>query len=367
MSRPAISARAWVLLSTIVGCTGTQSNPTGVRLPDGDLLVHDTEGVQGIIELESGLLVYTEAYSYTVTFSSPSLADSRVFGGRGHGPGEFPTRPEGLVSLGGDTVGVPYQAGRYLARFTPDGFVDAVPLPIGPGSLGYTLRSDNQGWLYILREGSVFTNGKWLSKPDLEAPTTVYRFRVSAAIPESVWAVGAAPMIRVEDRDRNLVSTVVKPFAPWTYFDVSPEGEFWAAASDSQRVGFRRLDGTEVWGESWGISKIAVPARARREATRNRIHPDVELTVAEFIPSALAAIADRKSRLWVQVYDGGSGYTPFIVFDTLGNKIAHVNLPARAKVIGFGTYNLYYTLTSEDGTENLFRVPDFASALSGEF
>lgn len=359
--RPIPFAAVAVLLTTQEPAARSPGNPTA-RF-DGDVTA-----ISGVFELPDGRLLlsdFREPALYLVDLRTHS--SSRI-SRPGSGPNEY-QQPGGIYLGTGDTVLVLDRQQARVLLVTPNGRVAGMRSVAVQGTSGSSdldvdrTRLDAVGTPHFLDPNSAF--GIRRGRPVDSVP--LWRFDPVRQRADTV-AQLRQPETRIISAEGNVVRSQRVLFSPADGWAVAPDGRVAVIRSEPYRIEWITRDGRVVRGPE--IDYVPVPvSRADRDAVTGQgggragvgapggvpkgsltgVAPIFADTKPAFDPDDI--IVAPNGYLWVgRTMPATAATVVYDVFDARGERIDRIALPARSRVVGFGTGAVY---VSERDAEDL--------------
>ena len=338
------------------------SRISGIReLPGGDLLVADQ----------------TEKAIYRVNFDTGSY---EMIGRNGAGPGEYEL-PLAILGLPGENSLVVDMANMRLAVMEPSGrIIETYPM-MRDGSFLMPTHADANGSVYWRSTSVVFGAGGVRSAPSNSA--SLLRWTLGKSTFDTVATLAIPPRnatsgIRISGGSISGMPAP-RPFRPSDAFAVATDGRVGIARSEPYHVEWIGIDGSVVAGpevayeplristsdkEEWAerrslqtMSMVMIGGSGGGGVTRTLPRPNLdEVEFPEYFPAFSEASVSYEGELWVQRYQSYSAPGPlYDVFDSSGELVRRVRLPAGRTLVGFGPHALYAQVQDEDDLQWLER------------
>ena len=331
--------------------------------------------VAGLRELQDGRLLIADRAAKTLWLVDVARGTQQRVGREGSGPGEYQL-PAALVPLPGDTTLLVDPLQQRLLQILPSGAVGVqLQLPESIGLLSGVKGTDRMGRLYAsgspLRFGPTAAGA--MPAPGLRADTIpILRWaRTGTSLDTVAMVQGALRDLRINRTGGNMsVMMRQQPYSAQDDWHVAPDGRVAVVRHQPYRVEW--IGATTVVGPAvaWQPVKVTqadkdlIEAAQRNPANRLSVSRGGPPPAGVRPPSAPAgattypatkppfvertAIASPKGELWVQRSVASGAPTVYDVFDGQAKLVRQVQLPARARVVGFGAAGVYIARMDED-------------------
>jgi sugar lactone lactonase YvrE len=332
---------------------GDLSSISGVReLPDGRLLLSDfREPALHLVDLRTG-------------------ASTRI-GREGTGPNEY-QQPGGIYPGRGDTSLVLDRSQWRVLLVTGVGRIAGMRSVALQGTTGSSSadvdrqRLDASGSAYFVDPGSMFARLRGAGSSDSAA---LWRFDAERQRADTL-----VMLRQQESRVLSAVGNVVRSqgvlFSPADGWGVSPAGRVAVVRAVPYRVDWIERNGRITMGPVTPFTVLKVTDEDRQAvANRNRQGVGIGTSGGGRVssPSGTALFADTKppfspddiivspdGNVWVgRLLPANAPRVVYDVFDGSGVRIDRVELPARSRVVGFGTRAVYVNERDADDLPHL--------------
>jgi hypothetical protein len=323
--------------------------------------------ISTIRELRDGRVLLVDERERTLNLIDFASGVVKQVGREGAGPGEYAT-PGRLVALPGDTSLLhDPRNGRYLL-IKPDGtpgetyrLGNAALVSLGArGSIPRT--SDANGALYF--EGSPFTRGGATIKALDSVPLVRYH-RQSARLDTVTWLHVAAQNVQVRpgaDAGGVSISVGVQAYQSRDDWAALPDGSVAVARVRDYHIDWYSPSGARSSGPAMRITPVRVTEKEkaawraeRRARATTRTAGSIPVNIQEpDWPSVLPpfvyfqTFAHAPGEMWVLRSHRAEDPPMYDVFAAPGALRMRITLPARTRLLGFGSGALYLVRTDED-------------------
>ncbi|HKS05941.1 MAG TPA: hypothetical protein VJR92_06475 [Gemmatimonadaceae bacterium] len=370
-------------IATLLGTTTAAAQTIPARtLTKPEAEANETfTGIDAVHEFKDGRVLVVDAVDRSVHLIDLATGQARKIGRRGSGPGEH-MWPFGIVTLGGDSVGIADGGNHRILVMQPDGRLTSTFLLQFPGA---DLReaedvwlggSDSRGRLYAV--GPEFTRRRgqaslladslpilrWTpgtTKSDTLAWFRPQKFIVSSSTrggrpsidyrrdefaPLDQWAVAADGMVVVAKPDPYHMAWIdasgVRRSSP--PIPVTPQ-----SFTEAHKREWREAQKGFTTAEGDGGPPVTVPKRDPRAPD-----PQWPAVLPPFLAKSLHVAPD--GNLWLRRTGPVSAPPTYDVINRQGRVVYQAVLPKQSRVVGFGAGGaVYVAFKDEDDVEHLQR------------
>lgn len=373
MRRLDIVARATcaVTLALPLGLQGQE--PRSVGKPDAELTTPFTR-ISTLRELKDGRLLMVDERERSLNLVDFKSGTATPIGREGAGPGEY-AYPGRLLALPGDSSVLHDPGnGRYLI-IKPDGtpgetFRLAEPAFRSLGARGSIPRAtDARGSIYF--EGPSLTRGRATAPAALDSVPLVRYDRRTANLDTVAWVQLARGNVQVRPGQGGGVSISVgaQAFPARDDWGALPDGSVAIARVRDYHVDWYPSTGQRTPGRPVTINAVAVTEAEKvawRSARRARAVPRSSGGLSASLPDPewpavmppfvyWQTFSRPNGELWVLRSHKSSENPVYDVFSAPGTLTGRVALPARTRLVGFGSGTVYLVRSDDDDLEYLQR------------
>lgn len=315
--------------------------------------------VAGVRELSTGALIVLDKRELKVWRLASPTATPLSLGRQGRGPGEYQA-PIHLAALPGDSTLVTDAFGDGRVHVvTRDAFAKealAVRGLRGRALLSsFDVQTDAAGNLY--ERAQLVRSEQGARVPaDSDGVRRVSRSTGRVDTVGRYYALVRSPLFAKPSstkgsaaREAAPVASGPMPFATRDRFAVAPDGRIAFISADPYRVRVREASGRETLGPPVAYAPLPVDNAVKAAWRAAKAAPVLSLTfdaVVRFAPDGL---------LWVERQVAPGKPPRFDLFDGKGVLVRQVQLPARARLVGFGQSTVYLARLDADDIERIER------------
>lgn len=349
----------WPSFLAIAACRPTESLPDAptIDLSHGPTaLVEGVDDLRHVVELTGGEVVFVDRYNNRIGFVNATTGAVRYFGRDGNGPGEF-RRPDGVVRLPGDSIGVPDGIAYKFSVFDSSGrFARAAPMLDPPEASFWNecqFFSDSLGNVY-----SIPTDGRSLREVESEIDTfPVIRFKPGVAGQETIWSIAALALRWYPMRSGTVASR--QPLTAPLVAGVTPGGTIVATSFDAQHILRRTPDGRVDVSPEIGLPEPPV-TKAQRDSANSwfnskQTYSGTQLTFPAKRGPFDQGLVLRSGDLLVRVPWRNRERTAYAWISAGGAIRAFIALPYGSTVVAAGEERIYFTMVGNSGGLDLYR------------
>ncbi len=356
----------------------SQGTPQRVTLTQPDaVLAEPFSSVAGLRELRDGRVLVADRIEQRLALVDIARGTQTDLGRRGQGPGEY-EMPGALFALPGDSTLMMDMLNRRFTLIQPDGKLSTATIPLRhPDGFPILPRGiDRNGWIYFDLAGMMMPG---LEETAATGVAPLLRWDPASGAVDTLGTVNFPPMPGATGPGEVRISIGGgTPYAGRDEWAVTPDGRVGIARYSPYRVEWLSKGGTPVagpvvsyrpvpvtrdekdaWADAMTSRGLMIEVENGRRRVRRPPRPDIERqTWPKEMPPFLsgASRVTPEGELWVERAQPAKETRPtYDVFDSGGQLIRQVVLPASRRLIGFGTGVLYAVRVDDDDLEWLER------------
>lgn len=363
-----LAGAAFTLITGLANAQGVRETPLGRATAS---YAGEFSLLRGVRELANGSVLVVDPIDKVLLRLDPAMSRADTLGRKGSGPGEY-AQPDGIWPLRADSSLLVDLGNNRLTVVDGGGKLGAsTPIVLGGGN--------SEGPSIMLVTGVDNANGIWFRGSPGGDSLDVFRYDRGTRQATKKGRVSAPPMKRTEGSQGNgrSVSMTMIPLGAMDGWAVGSSGTLFIARAPAYRVETITSRGVRTVGAPVPFTPVRIDEAVKTEFVTSAARtggisirvedsgngPSFALSRQRAVDNQIRGMAfpatkppfdaggllvDSRDRLWVRRHEPAGRPAVYDVFNTQGNRIGIVRLPADRTVIGFGARGVYVSRVDED-------------------